>query len=87
VIDGAPWTGDVLCLSEWLSAESRAPFRALLARGDFVRVLAGRSDCELRLLPVQVVIGVHHLHLAAPADLGSSRRRPGHTPTRRLAVR
>ncbi|RYZ08193.1 MAG: hypothetical protein EOO73_09015 [Myxococcales bacterium] len=54
--DASAWSGDPVCVSEWLKVDTNNPYRALLARGDFVQALLaeGASD-SLLLQPVELV--------------------------------
>lgn len=56
VIDGSVWTGDSLCFSDWLEVDTIFPYRALLARGDFIQALveAGGGEERFLLEPVEV---------------------------------
>src|SRR4051812_10796238 len=36
-LDGSSWTGDIVCLSEWVAAETIYPWRLRPARGDSTR--------------------------------------------------
>ena len=56
VLDGRSWTGEPLCYTAWLGTDGRYPYRALTARGDFVRALCEEvsGDPELLLQPVTI---------------------------------
>lgn len=55
-LDGSSWTGDPLCLTDWVHVDSGFPWRAIVGRGDFIKALLEESESVegLVLQPVSV---------------------------------
>jgi hypothetical protein len=54
---GSSWSGDPLCLTDWLEADTISPYRAIIARGDFIHALSeatgGKPAVVLQPVTVQ----------------------------------
>jgi hypothetical protein len=55
-LDGRAWTGDSLCLTDWLRAETLGSYRAVIARGDFIRALVDETGGEPGIVLERVTV-------------------------------
>lgn len=55
-LDGRVWTGEPLCLGDWLKADTIIPCRPIIARGDFIHALREETSNEAALIlqPVSI---------------------------------